>query len=146
MRIVKDSSGRRRRRRGASAVEFAVILPVLMLLVLGAVDFGRFASTYIAVTNAARAAAAFGAMNPYSTVTQSTWTAQVKQAAFDEMSGYDTSLLSVTTTPTSEADGLWRVSVVASYPFKTVVSWPGIPTSDGQAMILSRTVVVRAIR
>ena len=32
-----------------------------MTLLLGAVDFGRFAYNYIAVTNAARAGAAFGA-------------------------------------------------------------------------------------
>ena len=45
------------RRSGAVAVELALILPLLVLIVLGAVDFGRFANTYIAVTNACRAGA-----------------------------------------------------------------------------------------
>jgi Flp pilus assembly protein TadG len=44
-----------RSRRGAAAVEFALILPLLVTLVLACVDFGQFAYNYIAVTNAARA-------------------------------------------------------------------------------------------
>lgn len=42
------------RERGQSLVEFAVILPVLLLLVLGTVDLGMGFKTYIALTNAAR--------------------------------------------------------------------------------------------
>jgi Flp pilus assembly protein TadG len=53
------SAGRSpRRRRGAAAAELAMILPLMLILVLGCVDFGRFAYSYIAVTNAARAGAA----------------------------------------------------------------------------------------
>jgi Flp pilus assembly protein TadG len=43
------------RRRGASATELAIILPLFITIVLSCVDFGRFAYTYIAVSNAARA-------------------------------------------------------------------------------------------
>jgi len=43
-----------RSERGASAVEFAIILPVLFLVIAGIVDFGRFFFTKIQVTNAAR--------------------------------------------------------------------------------------------
>jgi Flp pilus assembly protein TadG len=39
---------------GAAAVEFALILPVLVLLIFAIVDFGRMLSTKIAVTEAAR--------------------------------------------------------------------------------------------
>ena len=55
---------RLRRRRGGSAVELAIILPIFATLVLATVDFGRFAYNYIAVTNAARAGAAWVMMNP----------------------------------------------------------------------------------
>jgi hypothetical protein len=44
-------------RRGQGLVEFALVLPVLMLLLLITVDFGRLFFTYIAVTNSAREAA-----------------------------------------------------------------------------------------
>lgn len=44
----------RRTDRGAAAVEFALLLPVLLLILAGIVDFGRAMFTQISVTNAAR--------------------------------------------------------------------------------------------
>ena len=44
----------RRRDRGAVAVEMAIILPLLLLVVGGIVDFGRLLFTQNIVTNAAR--------------------------------------------------------------------------------------------
>lgn len=49
---------------GQSVVEFAMVVPVFLLLLLMAVDFGRLFYTYIQVSNAAREAAAFGATAP----------------------------------------------------------------------------------
>jgi Flp pilus assembly pilin Flp len=40
--------------RGASAVEFALILPLLLLVIAGVVDFGRALFTQVILTNAAR--------------------------------------------------------------------------------------------
>jgi hypothetical protein len=40
--------------RGAAAVEFALVLPILMLLVFGMVDFGRAYNARITLSNAAR--------------------------------------------------------------------------------------------
>jgi hypothetical protein len=51
-------------RRGQSTVEFALILPVLLLLALIAVDFGRIYLGYINLQNMARIAANFAANNP----------------------------------------------------------------------------------
>lgn len=45
-------------------VEFALLLPALMLLLVVAVDFGRLFATYVAVNNAAREGAAFAAAHP----------------------------------------------------------------------------------
>lgn len=44
----------RRGERGAAAVEFALVLPILMLLIFGIVDFGRMLSAKITLTEAAR--------------------------------------------------------------------------------------------
>ena len=44
----------RRRDRGSAAVEFALVLPILMLLIFALVDFGRMLSAKITVTGAAR--------------------------------------------------------------------------------------------
>jgi hypothetical protein len=73
-------------RQGAAAAELAVILPVLVTIVLGCVDFGRYAFNHIAVTNAARAGAAYGAMNNYTASTYNTWAAGITQAAQNEIS------------------------------------------------------------
>ena len=40
--------------RGAAAVEFALVLPLLLLLVLGIIEFSRLYNIQISLTNAAR--------------------------------------------------------------------------------------------
>lgn len=57
---VHDGSGQRRR-RGQALVEFALVLPVLLVLLLMAVDFGRLFTTYVSVNNAAREGAFYAA-------------------------------------------------------------------------------------
>jgi len=48
------SSAHRRRDRGAAAVEFALVLPLLLLIVFGIIDFGRALNAQITLTQAAR--------------------------------------------------------------------------------------------
>jgi Flp pilus assembly protein TadG len=52
------------RERGQSLVEFAVILPLLLLIVLATVDLGMGFKTYIALTNAAREGARWISIHP----------------------------------------------------------------------------------
>jgi Flp pilus assembly protein TadG len=49
--------------RGAAAVEFALILPILLLLVLGLVEFSRVFNVQISLSNAAREGARHMAIN-----------------------------------------------------------------------------------
>ena len=49
---------------GQAVVEFAIILPIFILLMLMAVDFGRFFFTYVQLNNSAREAVAYAAFNP----------------------------------------------------------------------------------
>ncbi len=48
------SRGRTVRDRGAVAVEFAIVVPVLLLIVFGIIDFGRAINAQIVLTGAAR--------------------------------------------------------------------------------------------
>lgn len=48
--------------RGQSLVEFALILPVLVILLLGIIDFGMGLRSYISLTNATREGARFAAV------------------------------------------------------------------------------------
>jgi PKD repeat protein len=60
-RIGRD---RRHKSRGQSFVEFAIIAPVLLLLLLITLDFGRLFMSYVTLNNTVRIAANFGALNP----------------------------------------------------------------------------------
>jgi Flp pilus assembly protein TadG len=114
-----------------------------MFLLLGCVDFGRFAYTYIAVSNAARAGAGYASVHPYDSATYATWQAQTRQAAANDMGslgGFDPT--QVTVTSVTETGGLWRAEVTVPCQFQALVSWPGIPSS----VTLQRTVAMRGIR
>jgi Flp pilus assembly protein TadG len=52
-----------RRDRGQSLVELAFVVPLLLLLLVGIVEIGRFAFYSIVVSNAARAGAQYGAQS-----------------------------------------------------------------------------------
>lgn len=58
------SSSRGRRGSGQSLVEFALILPLLLLIVVGTIDLGRVYVMSITMENAAKEGAFFGARNP----------------------------------------------------------------------------------
>ena len=51
--------------RGQGLVEMALIVPVLLLMVAGLVDFGRAFRGYIVVTNAAREGARYASLFPH---------------------------------------------------------------------------------
>jgi Flp pilus assembly protein TadG len=55
---------RRRALHGQAMVEFALLLPILLLLLVVAIDFGRLFATFVAVNNAAREGAAFAGLHP----------------------------------------------------------------------------------
>lgn len=55
---------RPRAQRGQAIVELALIVPIVLFLLLIAIDFGRLFFTYIQLENAAREAAAYAAGNP----------------------------------------------------------------------------------
>lgn len=48
--------------RGQSLVEFALTLPILMILIFGIIDFGMALRSYISLTNATREGARFAAV------------------------------------------------------------------------------------
>jgi Flp pilus assembly protein TadG len=78
------------RDRGAAAVEFALLLPVLLLIIFGVIDFGRAINAQITLTQAAREGARLAAL------------------------GYSTS--AVTSRAQSAATGLSPVTVTVSSP------------------------------
>jgi hypothetical protein len=65
---------RRRDARGASAVEFALIAPWVLLIIFGGISFGFIFFHYISLTDSVRAGARFGG----TTLSNGTWAEQVR--------------------------------------------------------------------
>jgi PKD repeat protein len=73
-RAKGHDAGERAHRRGQSLVEFALILPLMLLLALVALDFGRVYLGWINLQNMARAASNFAANNSEAWLTNDTTT------------------------------------------------------------------------
>ena len=132
-------------RCGTAATELALVLPLLLTLILGCVDFGRIAYTYCAVSNASRTGAEYGATHNFTTYTRATWQSRLQQAVTAEMSavpGFNASQLQVNVSTTSDSYSLFRVTVEVEYPFTTIVPWPG----TFQSVLLWSSTTMREIR
>ena len=66
MRRLHDLTGD----RGAAAVEFALVLPLLLLLVFGIIDFGRAYNAQVTLTQAAREGARLAALSQANVVSR----------------------------------------------------------------------------
>lgn len=136
----------RNKRPGTAAVEFAAILSVLVLIVLGCVDFGRFAYSYIAVSNAARAGAGYGSVHPFTPFTEELWRSRIREAVAQEMQlipGFDPDGVQITTGTEGEEPWTERwVTVEVPYSFHTIMNWPALPVE----VPMRRTVTMRLIR
>ena len=129
--------------RGSALVEAAFALPLLALIVLGTVDFGRLFYRTMAVTHAARAGAQYGAQNSAVATNDST----MRDVAIDDATAHDILAGEISAqaehtcycfngaTETSISctaggcPGQLRVyaTVTTRSSFSTVVNYPGIP-------------------
>jgi len=119
------------RRDGTAAVELAIVLPTLLLLVFGCVDFGRVAYFSMALRNAVGAGSDYAATHRFTDYTVETWERRVRERVTEEMQDvpeFDDAALNVQIATETDVDGNVQVSVAATYPFQTVVDWPGLPS------------------
>lgn len=50
--------------QGATMVEFALVTPVLLLIIIACLDFARALNAYVTITNASREGARYATLNP----------------------------------------------------------------------------------
>lgn len=95
MRRPRNHARSDRRRRGSAAIEYALILPAVLLFVIGIIDTGRLIWTYTTLSRAAEAAARCAAVD----TTQCGTVAQVQSYAASQAFGLtiDTGAFTVTT-------------------------------------------------
>jgi Flp pilus assembly protein TadG len=74
---------RRWRDRGAAAVEFALVVPVLILLIFGSIEFGLYVQSLTMTENAAREGVRLGSLVGSTGITAVQVKAQVKAAALN---------------------------------------------------------------
>ncbi len=110
-----------RERDGAAMVEFAIIAPLLFVLIFGIIDFGRVFFLYNNLTNAAREGARLGAvLDP--TVAAGTRTTQIQALVRSRINDDSTRKANATITvtfPGSVPAVSARVQIV-NYPFTPV--------------------------
>jgi Flp pilus assembly protein TadG len=71
--------------KGQSIVEFAIVLPVLMLFLCGIIDFGWFFSGKVAINNCSREGARFAVVNTSSPNVLNDMIARINNAAPDSI-------------------------------------------------------------
>jgi Flp pilus assembly protein TadG len=106
----------RSRQRGVAAVEFALVLPLLLTLVMGAIDWGWFFFIDQVVTNCAREGARAGTLlppRPTSTAAQAEDAAKAASLAFLDAAHFTKQgvVASFTT-----VDGTDAIQVTVTYP------------------------------
>ena len=102
-----------RQERGQSVAEFALVLPLMMLVLLGIVQFGMVFKQYITLTDAVREGARKAAVARHRTDRDSYARGAVVTAGGDLGSGFTTGNVSVTSTWNHGED----VVVRATFPF-----------------------------
>jgi Flp pilus assembly protein TadG len=127
------------RDRGATAVEFALLLPVLLLLVFGLIDFGRALNAQITLTQAAREGARLAALGQSNVVSRT----QAAATGLSQVSVTVTACPSGGSAGGSPADA----TVQASYPFSFVTPLGAIAklfggSGPGSSMTLTATGVM----
>lgn len=134
---------------GGSIAELGLMMPMLLLILLGGIDFSRAYFLSIEVAGAAQAGAAYGVMHrtdttgmsnaatmdapnvPNLTVGTPTWGC--------ECSDGTSSSVSCATVPSCANNQVYWVKVTASATYTPVFPWPHIPSS----LPLSQTAVMR---
>lgn len=120
------------RRKGATAIEAAVVLPLITVLLLACSDLGRAIHAQIVVTNAVRVGAEYGATHRFTDDTRSAWEDRLREVMQEEMLSLQNSspaLLETTVTTSQPGSDEIRIDVTATYPFPMIVAWPGLSNS-----------------
>lgn len=142
--MIRNSAHRgrlRTRRSGQALVEFALIAPILLLLVLGVVEFGRALQVYLVVTDAAREGARNAAI-ANDAITQDSVVLRINQHL--EAARIDTaSAIKSTSGARWDADyvtnGPVRVTIQLPYTFAVIRGLMGWSGTD--ATITMRTAI-----
>lgn len=122
---VTELTSLRRQRRGAATVELSLVLPLLAFLFVIGLDYSRVFYASVIVANCARNGALYASDE---NVADRSLYEDLQQAVQADASDL-TEPLTVSSVEGTDAAGYARVEVTVTYPFRTVLSYPGIPST-----------------
>ena len=122
----------KRTARGQSLVEFALLLPILLLLAVMLVDLGRAVYYYSVIFNAAREGARYGIIHP-------TDGSGIEAAARSLTVGLDQDDLTISSVLPSPPVSGSVVRVIATYRFRAVTPLANLFVSGGFIDLTSRS-------
>jgi Flp pilus assembly protein TadG len=125
---------------GATAVEFALIAPVLIFFLLGLVDVGRYTYYGILASHAARAGVQYGAQTSMTALDNTGIANAALQDAQSLSNFHETTTIlctvngSSSSCPANNTDAIptslvYYVDVNVTGNFTTLIKYPGIPSS-----------------
>jgi len=128
----------RERRRGAAAVEFAIVAPVFFLMIFGMIEFGRMIMVQQIITNASREGTRIA-------ILEGTTDAEIVTAVERclEGGGISGAEIDVSRNPPELAEYGEPVSVMVSIPFSKVSWLPSPMFGLGDRVMTASTVMRR---
>jgi Flp pilus assembly protein TadG len=136
-------------RTGSSFIETAILIPMMLMLCCGTMDFARVVYAGIEIANAARAGVQYGALTPgnsgdtsgmvQAALTDAADLGSTVTASANNFCTCSGSTVSCSSTCTGGVTPEGYVSVTANYTFNTALPYPGLP----QTVSLSRTAKMR---
>jgi Flp pilus assembly protein TadG len=135
--MIRATRRRKATDRGAAMVEFAIMLPLLLLVIAGIVDLGRAFFTQVTLTNAAREGARYAVVKSDATV------ADVQARTLTAAPGLNPAL---TAAVTLCAGAGTDAKVIASQAFTWIALGPAMNLVGGASALpptLSSTAVMR---
>jgi Flp pilus assembly protein TadG len=124
--------------RGTSLAETALVLPILILLLIVAIDLGRAYYYAIGVSSAAHAAAIYGVQNPTdvqgmvnaASASAPDITSLATSADYGcECSDGSSAVDQCSAPPSCSENYVNYVAITTSATYQTIVSYPGLPNS-----------------
>lgn len=119
----------KKRENGQAMVEFAIVVPVLLMLVLGIIQFGILFNHYLTVTDAVRAGARQAAVSRTLADPAGSAEARVRSAASGSLSDAGDPAALVVTVMSTFAQGS-DVTVKATYPYS--INLLGVVVKSGR--------------
>ena len=130
----------RRNRRGAAVVEFAVVVPIFLMMVFGMIEFGRAIMVQQVLTNASREGARLAVLDsPTPTAGQVTTTV----TTYLQKAGISGATVTINPTePTTAAYGV-PITVTVQVPYSSVSWLPSPWFITGNTQLKAKTVMRR---